>query len=87
MSTQMNTVPGILMNLEEEWQMAERDSMQTGDTEDAAYHTGRADALRDLFIQINKALDVRFEFQEFVANRKASDPAFIAVASEVDGQY
>jgi hypothetical protein len=87
MSTQMNTVPGILMNLEEEWQMAERDSMQTGDLEDSAYHTGRADALRDLFIQINKALDVRFDFQEFVAKRKASDPEFVAVASEVDGQY
>ena len=87
MSTQMNTIPGILMNLEEEWQSAERDSMQTGDLEDSAYHTGRADALRDLFIQINKALDVRFEFQQYVADRKASDPAFIAVASEVDGQY
>jgi len=87
MSTQMNTVPGILMNIEEEWQDAEGDSMQTGDIEDAAYHTGRADALRDLFIQINKALDPRFDFQEFVANRLKTNPDFIAVASEVDGQY
>jgi hypothetical protein len=82
----MNTIPGILMNLEEEWQIAEGDADMAGNTEDAAYNVGRADALRDLFIQIHKALDPRFDFQKFVENRKASNYNYIAKAGE-DGQY
>ena len=68
----------------DEWQIAERDSEMAGDPEDAAYHTGQADAFRDMFIKLSTVVNPYFDFAKFCAIQATVDENFIVNAGELE---
>ena len=68
-----------------EWQIAEGDSEMAGDTEDASYSTGQADAFRDMFIQLSKVANPAFDFAKFCAEKVLTDKDFRVNYGELEG--
>lgn len=69
----------------DEWQIAEGDSEMAGDTDDASYHTGQADAFRDVFIQLSKIADPSFDFADFCKEKVLTDENFRVNSGELEG--
>jgi hypothetical protein len=68
----------------DEWQIAEGDSEMAGDTDDASYSTGQADAFRDMFIQLSKVANPAFDFAKFCAEQVLIDKDFRVNSGELD---
>lgn len=69
----------------DEWQTAEGDGEMAGNTDDASYHIGQADAFRDVFIQLSKIADPSFDFADFCKKKVATDEDFRVSSGELEG--